>query len=79
MRAARLAAKEREQKMEEMTLRQRRLFLEEEEEAAKKKRAEERAAAAAASGLEMDPLEAESEEEDEYDDPFEKKCGCVIM
>ena len=83
VRAARRAAQEREKKMEEMTLRQRRLFLEEEEEAAKKKRAEERAAAAAAAaaaaGLEMDPLEAESEEEDEYDDPFEKKCGCVVM
>ena len=69
--------------MKEMTLRQQRLFLEEEEEAAKKKRAEERAAAAtaatAASGLDVDLLEAESGEEDEYDDPFEKKCGCVVM
>ena len=82
-RAAQRAAREREEKMNEMTLRQQRLFLEEEEEAAKKKRAEERAAAAAAaaaaSGLDVDSLEAESGEEDEYDDPFEKKCGCVVM
>ena len=82
-RAAQRAAQEREEKMKEMTLRQQRLFLEEEEEAAKKKRAEERAAAAAAataaSGLDVDSLEAESGEEDEYDDPFEKKCGCVVM